>query len=48
MKRKVEQSLIKDGRRVDGRAFDEMRPIKIEVGVLKRADGSCYFELGDN
>ncbi|MCW3135691.1 MAG: exosome complex exonuclease Rrp41 [Canidatus Methanoxibalbensis ujae] len=48
MKRKVEQPLIKDGRRVDGRAFDEMRPIRIEVGVLKRADGSCYFELGDN
>lgn len=40
--------LIKDGKRLDGRGFDELRPIKIEVGVLKRADGSCYFELGDN
>jgi len=40
--------LIKDGKRLDGRDFDELRPIKIEVGVLKRADGSCYFELGDN
>lgn len=40
--------LIKDGKRLDGRGFDELRPIKIEVGVLKRADGSCYFELGGN
>ncbi|MHC1579679.1 MAG: exosome complex exonuclease Rrp41, partial [Candidatus Alkanophagales archaeon] len=37
-----------DGRRLDGRLPDELRPIKIEVGVLKRADGSCYFELGKN
>jgi exosome complex component RRP41 len=40
--------LIKDGKRLDGRGFEELRPIKIEVGVLKRADGSCYFELGNN
>jgi len=40
--------LIKDGKRLDGRGFEELRPIKIEVGVLKRADGSCYFEMGGN
>jgi exosome complex component RRP41 len=40
--------LIKDVKRVSGRGFEELRPIKIEVGVLKRADGSCYFELGNN
>jgi exosome complex component RRP41 len=40
--------LIKDGKRLDGRGFEELRPIKIEVGVLKRADGSCYFEMGTN
>ena len=34
--------------RADGRAFDELRPIKIEAGVLKRADGSAYLELGGN
>ncbi|MBU7015308.1 MAG: exosome complex exonuclease Rrp41 [Theionarchaea archaeon] len=34
--------------RVDGRRFDELRPIKIEAGVLKRADGSCYIEWGRN
>ncbi|MHC1610765.1 MAG: exosome complex exonuclease Rrp41 [Candidatus Methanospirareceae archaeon] len=43
-----EIELIKDGKRIDGRGFEELRPIKIEVGVLKRADGSCYFEMGDN
>ncbi len=43
-----ELELIKDGKRLDGRGFDELRPIKIEVGVLKRADGSCYFQLGNN
>lgn len=43
-----EIKLIKDGKRLDGRGFEELRPIKIEVGVLKRADGSCYFELGNN
>ncbi len=45
---KEEIELIKEGKRLDGRGFDELRPIKIEVGVLKRADGSCYLELGNN
>ncbi len=40
--------LIVDGKRLDGRGFEELRPIKIEVGVLKRADGSCYLEMGKN
>ncbi|RLF51311.1 MAG: exosome complex exonuclease Rrp41 [Thermoplasmata archaeon] len=40
--------LIKDGKRVDGRKPDELRPIKIEAGVLYRADGSCYLEWGGN
>jgi len=45
---KTDIQLIKNGKRVDGREFDELRPIKIEVGVLKRADGSCYLEWGKN
>src|SRR5436309_16107669 len=41
--------LIKsDGRRLDGRRFDELRPIRIEAGVLRRADGSAYIEWGGN
>lgn len=37
-----------NGTRIDGRKFDELRPIKIEVGVLKNADGSAYIEWGKN
>ena len=37
-----------DGIRIDGRRIDEKRPIKIEAGVLKNADGSCYLEIGKN
>ena len=44
----VPEKFIKDGLRLDGRRVDEIRPLKIEVGVLKRADGSCYVEFGNN
>lgn len=36
------------GKRTDGRTLDELRPIKIEVGTLKNADGSAYIEFGKN
>jgi len=39
---------MKDGLRIDGRKPDELRKIKIEAGVLYRADGSCYLEWGGN
>ena len=34
--------------REDGRKYNELRPIKIEAGVLERADGSAYLEVGGN
>lgn len=37
-----------NGIRIDGRRVDELRPVKIEVGVLKNADGSAYIEHGKN
>ena len=37
-----------NGIRLDGRKPDELRPIKIEAGVLKNADGSAYVEMGKN
>jgi len=37
-----------NGLRLDGRRKNELRPIKMMVGVLKRADGSAYVEMGDN
>lgn len=42
------EKLIIDGRRRDGRAPEELRPLKIVAGVLERADGSAYVELGNN
>jgi exosome complex component RRP41 len=37
-----------NGRRIDGRRPDELRPLTIEAGVLKRADGSAYVHWGEN
>jgi len=37
-----------NGIRLDGRRFDELRPMKLEAGILKRADGSAYLEWGNN
>jgi exosome complex component RRP41 len=46
------QSSIKlineDGLRIDGRKPNELRPIRIEAGILNRADGSAYIEWGGN
>ncbi|MEW5997010.1 MAG: exosome complex exonuclease Rrp41 [Candidatus Micrarchaeota archaeon] len=40
--------LFRDGKRIDGRAPDELRPLTIVAGVLKEADGSAYVEWGGN
>ncbi len=34
--------------RLDGRKLDELRPVKIDVGVIKNADGSALIEFGKN
>ncbi len=47
-KEKPDQFIDENGKRIDGRDLDELRDVKIEAGVLERADGSCYIELGDN
>jgi len=33
--------------RIDGRGFDETRPIEAKVGVIPRADGSAMFKIGN-
>jgi len=40
--------LIVDGKRLDGRAFDQLRDIKVDVGVLENAVGSAQVTWGDN
>ncbi|WP_010479148.1 exosome complex exonuclease Rrp41 [Thermococcus zilligii] len=37
-----------NGKRIDGRKKHELRQIRMEVGVLKNADGSAYIEWGNN
>lgn len=49
MPRKTTKKLIaKNGIRADGRKLDELRPIKIQAGVIRNADGSAYVEQGKN
>jgi len=45
---KSDVKLFENGKRLDKRKIDELRKIKIEVGVLHRAEGSCYLEWGGN
>ncbi len=33
--------------RTDGRAYDELRPVKISTDFVKFAEGSCLIECGD-
>jgi polyribonucleotide nucleotidyltransferase len=40
-------AILKQGARLDGRAFDEIRPLNIEVGVLPATHGSCLFTRGE-
>ncbi len=42
----VRRLIAFDGKRPDGRAMDEVRPIDIEVGVLPRTHGSALFTRG--
>jgi len=48
MSEKPEKLIDKKGIRLDGRKADELRPLKLEVGVLSNADGSAYIEHGKN
>jgi len=46
--KKSEKLIDKKGVRLDGRKLDELRPVKMQVGVLPNADGSAYLEQGKN
>jgi len=41
------EKMIINGKRLDGRELEQFRPIIVEVGVLKRAEGSAIFKFGD-
>jgi exosome complex component RRP42 len=38
---------ISKGKRLDGRDLDQIRPIEIEVGLIKKANGSARVKLGN-
>ncbi len=42
----VRRWLLDEGKRVDGRGIDEIRPLAAEVGILPRAHGSGMFTRG--
>jgi polyribonucleotide nucleotidyltransferase len=47
LERKIVRELIlKEGKRVDGRKLDEIRPLYSEVGLLPRTHGSGLFQRG--
>ena len=48
MNDKPEKLLDKKGLRLDGRKIDELRSVKMEVGVISNANGSAYIEWGKN
>ncbi len=45
-KKVVRHMLLKEKRRPDGRAFDQVRPISCEVGILPRTHGTGLFTRG--
>ncbi len=48
LQKKISRDLIlKEGRRMDGRRFDEVRSISCEVGTLPRPHGSALFTRGE-
>ncbi|MCW3997889.1 MAG: exosome complex exonuclease Rrp41 [Candidatus Bathyarchaeota archaeon] len=48
MNEKPKKLINKKGLRLDGRKPDELRPVKLKVGILPNADGSAYIEHGKN
>ena len=41
------ETILNQGKRLDGRRFDEIRPIMAEVGLLPRTHGSALFTRGE-
>jgi exosome complex component RRP41 len=46
--KKPEKLVDENNIRLDGRKLNDIRPVKIEVGILSNADGSAYIEQGKN
>ncbi len=40
-------SRIRAGERIDGRRFDEFREVKVQTGIIEKAEGSALVRLGN-
>ncbi len=47
LKNELRMNILKDGKRIDGRVINEIRPVKCQVGILPRPHGSAIFERGE-
>ena len=45
-KKTVRKMILKDHKRPDGRAIDEIRPLSAEIDILPRVHGSGMFKIG--
>ena len=45
-KKTVRYMILEEGKRVDGRTLDDIRPLSAEVDILPRAHGSALFSRG--
>ncbi len=46
-KKIMRSSILKEGKRIDGRSLEDIRPITIEIGMLPRTHGSALFTRGE-
>jgi len=40
-------NLLRDGKRIDGRGFEDYRDLRIETNVIEKAEGSAWVKLGN-
>ncbi|MEC9102941.1 MAG: polyribonucleotide nucleotidyltransferase, partial [Pseudomonadota bacterium] len=43
----LRSTVVKEGKRIDGRALDQVRAIEVETGLLPRTHGSALFTRGE-
>jgi len=40
-------NLLREGKRIDGRGFEDYREIEVKTNVIEKAEGSAWVKLGD-
>lgn len=43
----VRRNVLEKGKRIDGRGFDDLRPLGAKVGLIPRVHGSAFFGRGE-